>query len=697
MSSIDFPKEYLTKMWNEVDWKAAEKKLAKLQERLTIATFRKDAKQIEDTQKRIVRDIDIKCLAVRHVVASSISPGVDGIKWRTPAEKMEAALSLDSRNYHASPMRQIIIKAKNTGKERHPRIPTYFDRAMNVLYGYSLIPVTEAMAERKSFAFRPGRSTQDAHAYVMEALKGNNAPNYVVCADIKAFYAHIQHAWLLANVPMDKKVLAEFLNAGIVFAGELFPAEDEGISEGSNISPYLGNFVLDGLQRFLFQGLHGTIAPADFANGNLIRFADDILVTVRSEKDAETVISLLNDFLSERGLALSEEKTRICNVCSGFTFLSRTYRRKDNVMYARPSDTAVERFISELRIIIENNTKSQRDLILLLNRKLKGWAGYHRYTDARSAFKKIDTAVQAALLDYTIKKYPKTPLKKIIEKYWYQSSNRKHCYALPDDKSIRVVRLSDTVLLTHNKVKTNANPFVEREYTERRINERDIQNVTGKYRSVWERQGGLCYYCGRPILVDQPRTIVTIDLKKTPSIRNSAYVHKMCVANEYEIVKTMEDISILRPFDVYALLDSILTCPSERKSKTQITPEWKYYKLKKYFSRHSESSITLTFSQIEKIIGFPLPASARRTTDCWYPRSKYNTLAEAWLTEGYSLFRLDIPHEKMTLHRNKSGVSKLNIPDVILNEKLPDNAVYELETHMDYIIKKYGLSKKKSN
>lgn len=163
--SIQFTDEYLGSLWEKINWPAAEEKLALLQERLTIAAFRHSTKEITDIQKRIVRDLDIKCLAVRHVVNSTSSPGVDGVKWRTPGEMMRAAMALTSKDYHASPLRQIRLIAKNTGKERRPCLPTYYDRAMNVLYGYSLIPVTEATAERKSFAFRPGRSTQDAHAY----------------------------------------------------------------------------------------------------------------------------------------------------------------------------------------------------------------------------------------------------------------------------------------------------------------------------------------------------------------------------------------------------------------------------------------------------------------------------------------------------------------------------------------------------
>lgn len=693
--SIDMPDELLAQMWDGMDWSAAEEKLATIQERLTIAAYRKNDKEIEDIQKRIVRDVEIKCLAVRHVVNSTASPGVDKIKWRTSAEKMRAAISLTSKDYHASPMRQILITAKNTGKERRPRIPTYYDRAMNVLYGYSLIPVTEAMAERKSFAFRPGRSTQDAHAYVLEALKGNDAPEYVVCGDIKAYYSHIQHSWLLKNVPMDKRVLSEFLNAGIVFAGKLFPAQDEGISEGSNISPYLGNFVLDGLQKYIFDGLHGTSSPEDYANGNLIRFADDILVTVRSPEDAQAVVELLKIFLDERGLTLSEDKTKVCKITDGFTFLSRSYIKKNGLVYSKPSDKAVERFIDDLKTTIQSNRKSQRDLILLLNRKLKGWAGYHRYTDATDAFRRVDAAVQAALLEAAIDKHPRMPLAKVKAKYWYRESDGRHCYALPDDKSVRVVRLADTLLLTHNRIKTNANPYVDRDYTESRTHEREIQNVTGAYRAIWERQNGVCYYCGRAILPDHPRTTVQLNLHRPPSVRNSAYVHKMCVANEFEVVQTMEDISVLRPYDVYSILEGIASGQRLKRIKKEIRPDWKHIKLKEFFSKATAASVTLTFEMIEEIEGQALPASARKNKDWWYPRSNCNQIAEAWITEGYYMHALDLNKGKVTLRREEDGVSKLIIPKVLTSGKLPDNAVYELETHMEYIINKYGLIGKK--
>ena len=105
------PDELLARLWNELDWKAAESKLADLQAKLSLASYRQDKDDMKRLQKKIVRDPDIKCLAVKYVVENSTAPGIDGVRWRTPAEKMKAALSLSSKNYRATPLLQISIIA----------------------------------------------------------------------------------------------------------------------------------------------------------------------------------------------------------------------------------------------------------------------------------------------------------------------------------------------------------------------------------------------------------------------------------------------------------------------------------------------------------------------------------------------------------------------------------------------------------
>ena len=412
--------EELIKQWKKIDWEAVEEKLRRLQCNLAIAAYMYDNIKVRSLQKQIVKDLGIRCLAVKKIVESKAGAGVDGVKWTKPLEMMKAAIKLSDKNYRASPMRVIKFKSKNRNKTRTSHILTYFDRAMSVLHGFTLLPVTEALADENSFGFRPDRSTQDAHACVLSALRGHNAPLYVVCADVKAFYANVRHSWLLEHVPMDKNILSEFLNSGIVFDGELFPSDDVGISEGSNISPYLGNFCLDGLQSYIYQGLNANETKIkDRVNGRMIRFADDILVTVRDEKTGHKVLDILKEFLEARGLRLSPNKTKLSLVSDGFTFLSRSYIRKKDFIYSYPSDEAVERFISELRsTIIDSPVMSQRQIILLLNQKLQGWATYYRGTDALASFRKIDAAVQTALLEKSISLHPKLPIEKIKHKYW---------------------------------------------------------------------------------------------------------------------------------------------------------------------------------------------------------------------------------------------------------------------------------------
>ena len=670
--------------WELMDWQLAEKNLHEQQAALSLAAKQKNWASVKNLQKAIVHDFKNRCLAVRHVCKANSPAGVDGVKWSTSLEKAQAAEKL-AEEYHASPMKSIKFHSKNNDKIRHGHLLTYLDRAMSVLQGYALLPVLEATGDKKSFGFRPERSTLDAHACVLEALKGHNAPCWVVCADVKAFYSSIHHAWLLEHAPMDRKVLAEFLNAGIVFAGELFPAQDSGISEGGNLSPYLGNFVLDGLQSYIYRGLKDSRKKDDYADGNMIRFADDLIVTIRSKEKGECVLKSIEEFLFVRGLTLSPTKTRLVNVAEGFTFLSRSYVRREGLIFSFPSENALDKFISELQNYVVTSSLSQRQLILTLNKKLQGWATYYRSTDALAAFKKVDVALQVALLEKTKTLYPKLPLEKLIHKFWYEEHDGRFSYALPDNKAIKLIRLEDTVLLVPRKAKIGFNPFLDDNYVEYKEQNRQIQNVTGKYKAVWERQNGKCFYCGRPILNDQARSIVSIDVTHPASTRNLAYVHKICERNEYISILTDEDF-FYRSYDVLAQLEALMA-----DEKNMFKPRtWKYLPLTDYFERLEKSSVTLSFDDIERILGSKLPKSANSSA-FWYRKEKYWNIARTWNSGGYRIRHLDLEKRRVTFSRFVEGTSHLEIPTVLTDRKLPDNAVFELEAFFEYIIKKYGL------
>lgn len=236
---IDFPKDVLKGIWQNFEWEKAEKELFLLQQRLTRVALQKDFEEIKKVQNKIISSLEARALAVRKVSEQMKSaPGIDGVKWRKDEDKMIATIELNSNEYQAKPLKRFVIQDKRGIKERRIGIPTMSDRAMQVLHSFALEPVAEAFADRKSFAFRKGRTALDAHACLWNNLCDEICPEWVLLADVENYYETVSHDWLMRNIPMNKRVLKEFLKAGVCFNGELFPTE-VGMSLGCSLSPML--------------------------------------------------------------------------------------------------------------------------------------------------------------------------------------------------------------------------------------------------------------------------------------------------------------------------------------------------------------------------------------------------------------------------------------------------------------------------
>ena len=515
----------LAYVWEHTDWEAAEENLARMQMALAKSAYSKEADLITKWQKRIVCSLDAKLLAVRHICSVASSSGVDKVVWKTSREKMNAVLSLTSKDYRPQPSRLLLIESKN-GKQRRVHLETWHDRAMQTLYAFSLDPVSESWADRKSFAFRRGRSSFDLNEYIKIAFSGADMPDWAFVGDVRQCYETISHEWIMENIQMDKKILKEFLTAGYVLGGKLFPMET-GIGLGLSLSPIIANMVLDGLQDFVYQKLYPN-GDIDYFNGNVLRYADDIIISARTQEQAEQMREILTDFLFPRGLELSPHKSHVVDMRQGFTFMSRFYIKKNNIMCVYPAEYAVSRFMESLRDTVESHTGSQQGLITRLNRKIDGWVTYHKAEDSYDVFRKMDVYIKALLLESCEKKHPKWDRTKILEKYWYRTRDGDYIYALPDKKDVCVKSLADTLLICHDKVKTNINPYIDLDYVDFREEERSIQNVTGVYRGIWNRQNGCCHYCGRPILKDQEKTIVEIRPEQSRKASRYGYVHARC-------------------------------------------------------------------------------------------------------------------------------------------------------------------------
>lgn len=143
-----FTDDALADEWIHTNWIQAENQLDQYQARLSRNVFAKNWENIRHLQDAIVNDPLIKRLAVRHVSQATNTAGIDHVRWITAADKMRAANRLNKKPYHASPLRQIVIVDKGSGKERRIGIPTMYDRAMHTLYSYALAPVMEATPVR---------------------------------------------------------------------------------------------------------------------------------------------------------------------------------------------------------------------------------------------------------------------------------------------------------------------------------------------------------------------------------------------------------------------------------------------------------------------------------------------------------------------------------------------------------------------
>ena len=314
--------------WESIDWNKCEIAVNKLQARIVKAQKAGKHGRVKSLQWVLTHSFYAKALAVKRVTSNSGSDtaGVDNEKWSTPNAKFKAIGELKRRGYNPQPLRRVNIK-KSNGKLRPLGIPPMKDRAMQALYLFALEPVSETTADRHSYGFRKGRSTKDAIQQCFNVLSKENSPEWILEGDIKGCFDHISHQWLLNNIPMDKVTLRKWLKCGFVFHKELFPTE-EGTPQGGIISPTLANMTLDGLQTILGEKYRRkSINGKDYSpKVNLVRYADDFIITGRDKETLEDIKVLVAEFLKERGLTLSEEKTQITHIEDGFVFLGFNVR-----------------------------------------------------------------------------------------------------------------------------------------------------------------------------------------------------------------------------------------------------------------------------------------------------------------------------------------------------------------------------------
>src|SRR5882762_3695990 len=381
--------------WQAVDWPKVWRTVRRLQLRIAKAIRADKHGQAKALSWLLTHSRSAKLLAVKRVTENkgAKTPGVDNKLWRTDRQKYAAVQNLKRRGYRPLPLRRLYIPKKN-GKLRPLSIPVMQCRAMQALHALALKPVAETVADRNSYGFREGRSCADAIGQCFIALAKSYAPVWVLEGDIKSCFDRISHEWLLQNIPMDGRMLRHWLKAGYWEKGQLFPTR-EGTPQGGIISPLLANLTLDGLE----QVIRSQIKPRH-DQVNFIRYADDFIVTARTKETLEQIVKpTVVAFLAERGLELSEQKTTITHIETGFNFLGQNVRKYSNKLVIKPARDGVKALVQKTRECIKGmlGQKGER-LIKALNPIIRGWANYHRHVCSAEAFWTAERIIRYQLL-----------------------------------------------------------------------------------------------------------------------------------------------------------------------------------------------------------------------------------------------------------------------------------------------------------
>jgi len=329
------------------------------------------------------------------------SAGVDGVTYREYEKQAVASIQelherLKDGTYRAQPLRRIYIE-KEDGRKRPISIPSLEDKIVQRATVELLNAIFEQDFLNCSYGFRPKRSAHQA----LEAIRveANRGRTWVVDADIASFFDSIRSEVLRSALEeriSDRrfvKLLMGWLRAG-VWTGRTLLYPETGTAQGGVISPLMANVVLHRLDR-VWQQHHRRL-------GEIIRYADDLVILCPTKERAEAALEVLTEILTGLGLSLAPAKTSLVSLReagAGFDFLGfhhrwvESFTRKGRYFCARwPSNRSVTRAKDRIR------SHTGRRLLLLpvedivthLNRFLVGWRGYFRHGNSTTVFHDLD-------------------------------------------------------------------------------------------------------------------------------------------------------------------------------------------------------------------------------------------------------------------------------------------------------------------
>lgn len=333
--------------------------------------------------------------AYKQVYKNKGASGVDGVTTDElfayiKEHKEEILWRIRNRKYKPQPVRRVYIPKEN-GKMRKLGIPSVIDRVIQQAIVQVLTPIYEEQFSNNSFGFRPNRSCEKAVIKVLECF--NDGYDWIVDIDLQSFFDEVNQDKLIGIIRRTIKdgnlvsLIRKFLQSGVMEKGVLQPTK-KGTPQGGNLSPLLSNIMLNELDKELEKrGL------------NFVRYADDCLIMVKSEKAANRVMESVTTFITKKlGLKVNVEKSKVARPKQikylGFGF----YKNNKGTWRPKPHIKSVQKFKAKLcDILIRSRSVSLDERLLKLKQLIYGWVNYFRIADMKILMRETDQLVRRKL------------------------------------------------------------------------------------------------------------------------------------------------------------------------------------------------------------------------------------------------------------------------------------------------------------
>lgn len=425
-----------------------------------------------DSEGRVTYDNLIETLlsmdniedALKQVVSNGGAPGVDGMTVYELRDRLPELLdslreSIRAGKYKPKPVRRVEIP-KPDGGVRNLGIPTVMDRLVQQMLAQVMEPIFEPTFSDSSFGFRPGRSAHDAIMRVVELY--DEGYTVAVSIDLRKYFDTIPQDLLMTLIRRTIRdldftgLIKKFLKSGVAMPDGLMVRTEEGTPQGGPLSPLLANIYLDQFDKELER--RGLM---------FVRYADDCVIYVRSERAAQRVMESCSDYLEKKlKLTVNREKSSIGSPMELKYLGFKLVKLSDGSTWAMPHEKSIERFKQRIRVMTKRHRGVKTDVVIgELRRYMRGWFAYFGIGPGRWFFEFLEGWVRRRIRAFLLTQW-KTP--KNIQRKLKTIGNVS--YEGQSWKSIK------TVSYRKHRWRASKSPIIHRI-----LNNANLQRITGMY------------------------------------------------------------------------------------------------------------------------------------------------------------------------------------------------------------------------